>query len=61
MTDFVTHNTAATQLVEGYGLRYAYRALGPAGGVPLVLCQRFWGTLGDWDPAPRLWLNRNCV
>ena len=51
MTDFVTHHTAATQLVEGDGLRYAYRALGPAGGVPLVLCHRFRGTMDDWDPA----------
>jgi pimeloyl-ACP methyl ester carboxylesterase len=51
MTDFVTHNTAVTQLVEGDGLRYAYRALGPAGGVPLVLCHRFRGTMDDWDPA----------
>jgi pimeloyl-ACP methyl ester carboxylesterase len=51
MTDFVTHHTAATHLVAGDGLRYAYRALGPAGGIPLVLCQRFRGTMDDWDPA----------
>jgi pimeloyl-ACP methyl ester carboxylesterase len=51
MTDVVTHNTAATQLVEGDGVRYAYRVLGPAGGVPLVFCQRFRGTMDDWDPA----------
>ena len=51
MTDFATHNSAVTQLVEGDGLRYAYRALGPAGGVPLVLCHRFRGTMDDWDPA----------
>jgi len=51
MTDVVTHHTAATQLVEGDGFRYAYRALGPAGGVPLVFCQRFRGTMDDWDPA----------
>lgn len=50
-TGVVTHNTAATHLVEGDGLRYAYRALGPAGGVPLVLCHRFRGTMDDWDPA----------
>jgi hypothetical protein len=61
MTDFVTHTTAATQLVAGDGRRSAYRALGSAVGVPLVLCRRFRGTMDDWDSAPRLWLNRNCV
>lgn len=29
----------------------AFRAFGREGGVPLVLCQRFRGTLDDWDPA----------
>jgi pimeloyl-ACP methyl ester carboxylesterase len=51
MTDYVTHNTAVTHFVESDGLRYAYRALGPAGGVPLVFCHRFRGTMDDWDPA----------
>jgi pimeloyl-ACP methyl ester carboxylesterase len=51
MADFVTHNTAVTQFVEGDGRRYAYRALGPADGIPLVLCHRFRGTMDDWDPA----------
>jgi pimeloyl-ACP methyl ester carboxylesterase len=51
MTDSVTHNAAPTQHVAGDGMRYAYRTLGPSGGVPLVLCHRFRGTMDDWDPA----------
>ena len=51
MTDIVGHNAAVTRFVDGDGLRYAYRMLGPAGGVPLVLCHRFRGTMDDWDPA----------
>jgi pimeloyl-ACP methyl ester carboxylesterase len=47
----VTHNTAPTQFVEGNGLRYAYRTLGSSTGTPLVFCQRFRGTMDDWDPA----------
>jgi pimeloyl-ACP methyl ester carboxylesterase len=51
MADLATHNTAVTQFVEGNGLRYAYRILGAPNDVPLVLCQRFRGTMDDWDPA----------
>lgn len=31
--------------------RLAARETGPAGGIPLVLLQRFRGTMDDWDPA----------
>lgn len=31
--------------------RLAWREDGPAGGLPLVLFQRFRGTMDDWDPA----------
>jgi pimeloyl-ACP methyl ester carboxylesterase len=51
MTNSVTHNIAPTQFVEGDGLRYAYRTLGPTTGTPLVFCHRFRGTMDDWDPA----------
>ncbi|MEQ6028363.1 alpha/beta hydrolase [Streptomyces salinarius] len=47
----VTHHTAPTQFVEADGVRYAYRRLGPEGGVPLVMLQHFTGTLDNWDPA----------
>jgi pimeloyl-ACP methyl ester carboxylesterase len=31
--------------------RLAWRADGPEGGIPLLLTQRFRGTMDDWDPA----------
>jgi pimeloyl-ACP methyl ester carboxylesterase len=34
-----------------FQLRQDISALGPAGGVPLVFCHRFHGTMDDWDPA----------
>ncbi|MBV9748166.1 MAG: alpha/beta hydrolase [Acetobacteraceae bacterium] len=46
-----THNTAPTQFVEAYGIRFAYRRFGKAGGVPIVLNQHFPGTMDHWDPA----------
>ncbi|MFE9445134.1 alpha/beta fold hydrolase [Streptomyces sp. NPDC006602] len=47
----VTHHTAPTRFVEADGVRYAYRRLGPDGGVPLVMLQHFTGNLDNWDPA----------
>ncbi|GAB7101726.1 alpha/beta hydrolase [Streptomyces phaeofaciens JCM 4814] len=46
-----THHTAPTQFAEVDGVRYAYRRLGPEGGVPLVMLQHFTGNLDNWDPA----------
>jgi pimeloyl-ACP methyl ester carboxylesterase len=46
-----THQTAPTQFVEANGIRFAYRRLGGAGGVPLVFNQHFTGTMDNWDPA----------
>ena len=46
-----THHTAPTQFAEADGVRYAYRRLGPEGGVPLVMLQHFTGNLDNWDPA----------
>ncbi|HWA79357.1 MAG TPA: alpha/beta hydrolase [Acetobacteraceae bacterium] len=43
--------TAPTRYVEGGGVRFAYRALGPAKGTPLVLLQHFSGNIDAWDPA----------
>jgi len=43
--------SAATQYVELDGARIAYRTIGPQGGVPLLLLNRFRGTMDDWDPA----------
>src|SRR6202022_4616514 len=46
-----THQTAPTQFVEAYGVRFAYRRFGKPNGVPLVFNQHFTGTLDHWDPA----------
>jgi len=42
---------AETQFVAGDSASFAYRRFGPTGGVPLVLCMRFRGTIDHWDPA----------
>ncbi len=41
---------AETLSVEGPSATFAYRRLGPQGGVPLVLLNRFRGTIDWWDP-----------
>jgi pimeloyl-ACP methyl ester carboxylesterase len=46
-----TLETTPTQYVEGHGIRFAYRRLGPATGTPLVLLQHFSGNIDAWDPA----------
>jgi len=49
--DVATLETAPTRYVEGHGIRFAYRRLGPATGTPLVLLQHFSGNIDGWDPA----------
>ena len=46
-----TLETAATRYVEGGGIRFAYRQLGPSTGTPLILLQHFSGNIDAWDPA----------
>jgi pimeloyl-ACP methyl ester carboxylesterase len=46
-----TLETAPTEYVDGAGVRFAFRRLGPASGVPLILLQHFTGTMDAWDPA----------
>lgn len=41
---------AQTQFVEANDIRFAYRKMGPTNGVPLLLCNRFRGTMDEWDP-----------
>ncbi|MET0897882.1 MAG: alpha/beta hydrolase [Mycobacterium sp.] len=43
-------DSAVNLTVEGPSARFTYRRLGPHGGVPLVLLQRFRGTIDWWDP-----------
>jgi len=45
-----THVSAPTRYVEVDGARLAYRRFGKPGGVPLILCQHFVGTMDGWDP-----------
>jgi pimeloyl-ACP methyl ester carboxylesterase len=49
--DVVTLETAPTRYVEGRGIRFAYRRLGPSRGTPLILLQHFSGNIDAWDPA----------
>src|SRR3954466_4511030 len=49
--DAATLETALTRYIEGDGIRFAYRRLGPATGTPLVLLQHFSGNIDAWDPA----------
>ena len=46
-----TLETAPTRYVEGGGIKFAYRQLGPSTGTPLVLLQHFLGNIDAWDPA----------
>ncbi len=42
---------APTQFIEAAGITFAYRVMGAPGGIPLLFCQRFRGTMDEWDPA----------
>jgi len=43
--------TATTKFVEAAGINFAFRALGPSVGTPLICLQHFTGTMDSWDPA----------
>lgn len=47
--DSISAVNSRTQYAEVNGRKLAYRSIGT--GSPLILCQRFRGTLDDWDPA----------
>ncbi len=42
---------APTRTIAAGGVTYAYRELGPRGGVPVVFLVHLAGTLDNWDPA----------
>lgn len=42
---------AETRFIEAGGVRYAYRVLGSGDGPPLLMLNRFRGTMDEWDPA----------
>ncbi|RWC59956.1 MAG: alpha/beta hydrolase [Mesorhizobium sp.] len=41
---------AKTQTLDVGGIDYAYRSLGAPSGTPLILLNRFRGTMDEWDP-----------
>lgn len=43
--------TSGTRWLDTSRGRLAIRQNGPDGGIPLILLQRFRGTMDDWDPA----------
>lgn len=44
-------DSAPTKFVQGTKANFGYREIGPESGTPIVLLQRYRGTLDDWDPA----------
>jgi pimeloyl-ACP methyl ester carboxylesterase len=49
-TTTTTWSTAPTHTINAGGVKFAYRELGPRGGVPLVFLHHFTAVLDDWDP-----------
>ncbi|KQS00541.1 alpha/beta hydrolase [Williamsia sp. Leaf354] len=45
-----TWTDTPTQTIDVGGVPFAYRELGPTGGVPVVFLHHFTATLDDWDP-----------
>jgi pimeloyl-ACP methyl ester carboxylesterase len=45
-----TADTAGNLYVQGPSATFAYRRIGPRGGVPLILLNRLRGTIDWWDP-----------
>lgn len=45
-----TWTDTPTATIDVHGVRFAYRELGPTGGVPVVFLHHFTATLDDWDP-----------
>ena len=49
--DFITsYNHAPSRTVTASGVSYAYRELGPKGGVPVIFLVHLAATLDNWDP-----------
>jgi pimeloyl-ACP methyl ester carboxylesterase len=46
-----TFNDAPTKTIPVDGADFAYRMIGDADGIPVVLLHHFTGVLDDWDPA----------
>ena len=49
--DIITsYSTAPTRTVSAGGVSYAYRELGPKGGIPVIFFVHLAATLDNWDP-----------
>src|SRR4249919_1759475 len=49
--DVITsYERAASQTITAGGVTYAYRELGPMGGIPVVFFVHLAATLDNWDP-----------
>jgi pimeloyl-ACP methyl ester carboxylesterase len=46
----MTYQNAPTRAMQAAGVTFAYRELGPIGGVPVVLLVHLAATLDNWDP-----------
>lgn len=51
MTPATPYMRAATRFVTAGGIRFAYREVGPRGGVPLILLNHWGAVLDNFDPA----------
>lgn len=45
-----SYSRAPTKTIQANGITFAYRELGPRGGIPVVLFVHLAGTLDNWDP-----------
>src|SRR5215211_7054382 len=45
-----TWTHAPTQTIDAGGVQFAYRELGPSGGVPVVFLTHLAAVLDNWDP-----------
>ncbi|WP_174189770.1 alpha/beta fold hydrolase [Nocardia barduliensis] len=45
-----TYQDAPTRTIEAGGITFAYRELGPCGGIPVVFFVHLAGNLDNWDP-----------
>ncbi|MFB6721738.1 alpha/beta fold hydrolase [Kribbella sp. NPDC056345] len=50
MNVITAYKDAPTQTVDAKGVTYAYRELGPKGGIPVVFFVHLAGNLDNWDP-----------
>jgi pimeloyl-ACP methyl ester carboxylesterase len=47
----LSYAKSPTQFIEAHGVRFAYRKVGAATGIPVILLHHWAGNLDDWDPG----------